>query len=167
MAPKAREPPLSLGDTVSVAVRHFGEDYARERAGSRRWTSEDVRDEGVVQEKASSGKYKVKFSDDGEVHWFSRKLLRLVQRAEAAARAPLQEDSSGGETEDAEAWLIQEDIDDHAVGRPLKQGSYKLPMSKDDGAEDAEDPKGVPETRAKRRRRCTNAEEASANADEQ
>ena len=78
---KARERPLSVGDIVSVAVRHFGEDYARTR-GNGRWASDNIRDEGEVLEK-KDGNVKVKFKD-GEAHWFARKLLRIVERCKEA-----------------------------------------------------------------------------------
>lgn len=50
-----------MGDIVSVAVRHFGEDYARTR-GNGRWASDNIRDEGEVLEK-KDGNVKVKFKD--------------------------------------------------------------------------------------------------------
>lgn len=74
----AREPVLMVGDKVSVAVRHFGEDYARERGGAR-WASDTLRDEGTVLEK-SNGKFLIDFNDDEENRWWARKVLKFVSR---------------------------------------------------------------------------------------
>ena len=48
--------PLRLGDTVSVAVWRFGEDYAKTRVEEGQdWKSEDVRDTGKIVGKDASG----------------------------------------------------------------------------------------------------------------
>ncbi|KAL1523115.1 hypothetical protein AB1Y20_018072 [Prymnesium parvum] len=70
---------LALGDTVSVAVGAFGEEYARSR-GASPWRSEHVRDEGKVIGREGN-KWKVEFSD--AVHLFDRKALWFVCRQEA------------------------------------------------------------------------------------
>ena len=118
-APRApRALPLKVGDKVSVAVRQFGESYARERAG-RRWASDEVRDDGVVVEK-KDGKFVVEFADDSEQHLFARKVLRVVERGAAAAAlapAPVLESSSEDESSGAEQ-------DDDGGG---------MPSSDDDG----------------------------------
>lgn len=85
---------------MSVAVRNFGEEYAKERGG-RQWASDDVRDEGVVVER-KDGKFLVKFSEDGEQHWFARKVLRVVSRA-AAAAAQVQEADTSADEEDSDS----------------------------------------------------------------
>eukprot|EP00965_Chrysotila_dentata_P232313 6198891-Pleurochrysis_carterae.AAC.1 len=51
-AQRARVPQLRVGDTVSVAVRHFGEAYARSRFGQA-WQSDQNRDCGKVTAKAA------------------------------------------------------------------------------------------------------------------
>lgn len=101
---KPRERPLAVGDVISLAVRHFGEEYARTR-DSRRWASDHVRDEGVVEER-KHGNVKVKFKD-GESHWFARKLLLIVSRcSESQSAAPhrivVAEDSSNDSHEELE-----------------------------------------------------------------
>lgn len=120
MPPRAaRALPLKVGDKVSVAVRQFGEEYARERAG-RRWASDEVRDDGVVIER-QDGKYLIKFADDNETHLFARKVLQLVERGAAAALAaapapPVVESSSGegdsSEDEGGRGGLPSSDDDD-------------------------------------------------------
>lgn len=99
--PSTRQPPLKEGDKVSIAVRHFGEQYARDRGGSR-WASETVRDTGVVVEK-NGGKYLIDFNDGENMVWWARSYIRFVERGQAAKRAaPLSsarssdDDSDGG-----------------------------------------------------------------------
>lgn len=114
MPPRAREPPLLIGDIVSVAVRQFGEEYARGRGG-RQWASENVRDEATVMEKHDN-KFLLDFGDGEEKRWWVRRLLRFVRRTasaeeQRARRAALDSDdegSGGGEE--------PEDVDgDHHV----------------------------------------------------
>ena len=83
---KVREPPLRVGDRVSIAVMQFGEEYAKGRAeaedGShRRWSSQELRDEGEVKEK-SDGKFLVEFGSDEDARWWKRDKLRFVRRAD-------------------------------------------------------------------------------------
>lgn len=80
----SREPALMLGDKVSVAVRHFGEEYARERGGAR-WSSDTVRDEALVLEK-SNGKYLLDFTDGEEKRWWARKDIKFVSRDSQRSR---------------------------------------------------------------------------------
>ena len=92
---------LAIGDVVSVAVRQFGEEYARRIAG-RAWASEKQRCEGLVVDKDGAN-WLVEFSDMDEPVALKRHLLELVRRGgEGRARpgdrnAPLQADSSSDE----------------------------------------------------------------------
>lgn len=74
---------IKVGDTVSVAVSAFGEEYARSR-GANPWHSKSVRDEGEVIGRENN-KWKVRFTD-GE-HLFERKALSLVKQREDTAEA--------------------------------------------------------------------------------
>eukprot|EP00965_Chrysotila_dentata_P026817 890079-Pleurochrysis_carterae.AAC.1 len=49
MVPRHRTPAIREGDFVSIAVRHFGEEYAIRRACHRNWGLDTIRDEGTVQ----------------------------------------------------------------------------------------------------------------------
>ena len=84
MPPGTREPPLKEGDRVTIAVRHFGEEYARTRGG-RQWASDSVRDEGIVQGK-QAGKFLVDFDDGEEARWWARRLLRFASRSLGSKR---------------------------------------------------------------------------------
>lgn len=98
MPARPREPPLRERDIVSVAVRQFGEEYARTRGG-RQWASENVRDEGTVIEKHNN-QYLVEFADGEERRWWPRKLLRFVSRsAEGPARPVVHESDDDDESE--------------------------------------------------------------------
>lgn len=100
MPPRPREPPLREGDVVSVAVRHFGEEYARTR-GARQWASENVRDEGTVLEKHNN-QYLVNFGDGEERRWWARRLLRFVSRGsdqQTSRRAAQDSDDEGSGSE--------------------------------------------------------------------
>lgn len=86
----SRAPPLKVGDKVSMAVSHFGEECVRGRA-SCLWALDEVRDDAVVVEE-QDGKYLIKSGDDTETH-FVREELQLFElsadAAPAAAPAPL------------------------------------------------------------------------------
>eukprot|EP00965_Chrysotila_dentata_P262003 6214437-Pleurochrysis_carterae.AAC.2 len=86
MAAAAMTARLKLGDTASAPVGAFGKEYALER-GARPWTSENVRDEGVVVGK--EGLKRLVDFDDGEgAVLLARKTLHFVRRpAEAPAGA--------------------------------------------------------------------------------
>ena len=103
MPPSVREPALRVGDEVSVAVRHFGKEYAQGRCGAR-WASDSVRDSGVVVEK-DGGSYLVDFRDGEEQKWWQRKLLKFVSRSERVPTPVVHEASSseGEDEQDAEA----------------------------------------------------------------
>ena len=111
MPARPREPPLLEGDVVSVAVRQFGEEYARSRGG-RQWASENVRDEGTVVEKHNS-QYLVDFGDGEERRWWARRLLRFVSRngSQAVSRRAAQDSDDEGssgqreEEDDGSEWL--------------------------------------------------------------
>lgn len=95
MAPAARSKPLAIGDTVSVAVRQFGEAYARKVAG-RSWASDRERCEGLLVDR--DGEFcLVEFDDMPEPVRFKRTLLQFVARESAVAGSkdvPLAADSS-------------------------------------------------------------------------
>ena len=95
MAPAARSKPLAIGDTVSVAVRQFGEAYARKVAG-RSWASDRERCEGLLGDR--DGEFcLVEFDDMPEPVRFKRTLLQFVARESAVAGSkdvPLAADSS-------------------------------------------------------------------------
>eukprot|EP00965_Chrysotila_dentata_P085599 2823840-Pleurochrysis_carterae.AAC.1 len=77
---------LKLGDTVSAPVGAFGKKYAIER-GARPWTSENMRDEGVVVGKEGS-KWLVDFDDGEGAVLLATKALHFVRRpADAPAGA--------------------------------------------------------------------------------
>lgn len=88
MPPSTREPALRVGDEVSVAVRHFGQEYAR---GQWR-ASNNVRDTGVVVER--NGLYLVDFRDGEDGRWWQRKLFMFVSRSEQAPTAVVHQASS-------------------------------------------------------------------------
>lgn len=103
MAP-AKQRALAVGDIVSVAVRHFGKDYAQKIAG-RRWASEKQRCEGMVVDKDGDC-WAVEFSDMQEPIKLKRHLLAFVRRDDVPAQpgdkdAALDVDSSADE-EDAQ-----------------------------------------------------------------
>ena len=81
---RVREPALRIGDVVTVAVRFFGETYAREKAAKEprrvQWNSDTLRDSGTVREKASDGQLLLDFDDDEELRWWARKLCRFDSR---------------------------------------------------------------------------------------
>ncbi|KAL1530775.1 hypothetical protein AB1Y20_001673 [Prymnesium parvum] len=116
---------LALGDTVSVAVGAFGEEYARSR-GASPWRSEHVRDEGKVIGREGN-KWKVEFSD--AVHLFDRKALWFVCRQEAGdtqtvgrRRAFAREaEDSEDEQHDGEAEADSSD-EDTGPGAPEHEG---------------------------------------------
>eukprot|EP00965_Chrysotila_dentata_P122187 4039697-Pleurochrysis_carterae.AAC.2 len=69
---------LKVGDVVSAAVGAFGEEYARFR-GARPWTTEEVRDDGVVTSK-SGNLWLVDFNDGNGTVGLARKALHFVSR---------------------------------------------------------------------------------------
>ena len=71
---------LKVGDSVSVAVKCFGAEYAKSHGG-RQWQSEAIRDEGVVKGKDGAGDWLVDFGDGAEVKAWKRKILRFEARA--------------------------------------------------------------------------------------
>ena len=107
--PSTRQPPLKVGDKVSVAVRHFGEEYARARGGAR-WASEALRDPAVVVDK-HGGKYLLDFDDEDEKRWWARSYIRFVERAEtsrsrgasSSAQSPVKDTNTDSEESDEEA----------------------------------------------------------------
>lgn len=76
---------LKVGDRVSVAVRHFGEEYAKGR-GARPWTTESVHDEGKIVGRQDS-KWKVNFETDDAEHIFKREDIAFLGRDEQPQRA--------------------------------------------------------------------------------
>ena len=125
MPPKAREPALREGDTVSLACYQFGEAYARAQAAAsvRRcvWNSDTLRCEGVVKERATDGQVLVDFGGDEEPRWFMRRLLRFVSRPEGAAaarqivvHADSEPDSDEAESDDEEGDSSGEDEEEDA-----------------------------------------------------
>eukprot|EP00965_Chrysotila_dentata_P242792 6205053-Pleurochrysis_carterae.AAC.1 len=90
-AHRAREPKLRVGDTVPVAVRHFGEAYAKSLYG-RSWQSDEHRDVGTVVGRAED-RWLVDFNDEGEVIAWERFKLRFVSRPEAAPGVVLEDES--------------------------------------------------------------------------
>eukprot|EP00965_Chrysotila_dentata_P030293 1008265-Pleurochrysis_carterae.AAC.1 len=66
---------LKLGDVVSAAVGVFGEAYARSR-GATPWTSEFVRDEGIVVGKEGN-LWLVGFDDGNGGVQLARKALKF------------------------------------------------------------------------------------------
>ena len=85
----ARAKALREGDRVSVAVRHFGKEYAVSRGG-RHWASDKVRDAGFVVEKQDN-QFLVDFSDGEEKRWWARKLLVFEGRDSEPEREVRQE----------------------------------------------------------------------------
>lgn len=121
---------LSIGDTVTVAVGAFGQEYALSR-GARPWRTESVRDEGVVVERSHGNKWAVRFAD-GQTHAFERKALALVARGAEHAGRPGRPTRGVSDDEDEER-LVQrtpeqpmvDSSDDEAgapVGRPDHDG---------------------------------------------
>jgi hypothetical protein len=78
MPPVIRGPALKIGDRVSIAVRHFGIEYAKERGG-RAYASDNVRDEGCITA-IEDNRYLVDFGQDEDPAWWPRKSLRFVSR---------------------------------------------------------------------------------------
>jgi hypothetical protein len=98
MAPAARGKLLAIGDTVSVAVRQFGEAYARRVAG-RAWASDRERCEGLLVDRDGDC-WLVEFDDMPEPVKFKRNLLQFVARESSVAGSradPLPADSSEDE----------------------------------------------------------------------
>lgn len=116
MPPRRREPPLQIGDRVSVAVRFFGESYARDRARNEErrvaWNSDSLRDTGTVVERAQDGQVLVDFNDGEENRWWQRKVVRFVSRTERT-RTVRQRcvSSSDNESDTSEENAEQEDVD--------------------------------------------------------
>lgn len=119
---------LAEGDTVSVAVGAFGQSYAESR-GARPWTTESVRDMGVVVGR-DGNKWLVKFSD-GQ-HKFERRALSLEQRAREGQPAPRagssrsapivhsddEEQSEEGAGGAPEPQVDSSEDEDYGVGQP-------------------------------------------------
>ncbi|KAL1508654.1 hypothetical protein AB1Y20_004750 [Prymnesium parvum] len=116
--------PPSVGDRVSVPVRAFGEEYARQRAAQHpsrvAWSSDALRDEGVVRDKSSDGKFLVYFNDDQEPVWSARKALQFVSRGDAPTRRRVvAEASSDDEDDDAPAADFDDDDAEERSGGHL------------------------------------------------
>ena len=100
MAPPSRQRALAVGDTVSVALRHFGREYAQNVAGSQ-WASEKQRCTGMVVDKDGDA-WLVEFEDMEEPVKLKRSLLHFEAREDVPARpgergAALDADSSAEE----------------------------------------------------------------------
>ena len=134
-----RQVALRVGDRVSVAVKAFGEAYAKERAG-RRWQNTDNRDTGVVKGKDEAGDWVVDFLDDEEAKGWKRKMLRFESREETPARPGATRatavDRTGGDSsadegaaaEDGGAALDSSD-EDEGVGEPVHDGADVEPVA--------------------------------------
>lgn len=111
MAPKSREPALRVDDTVSVAVRSFGEEYARSRAAGtgQNWASDNLRDEGKVIEISQDRQYLVDFGDGEERNWWQRKNLRFVTRPETSRKRRRVNVNDSGSEQGAESNSEQEE----------------------------------------------------------
>ena len=92
-----RLPAVEVGDKVSVAVREFGEEYARERGGEE-WESDNIRDEGRVLKKRS-GKFFLDFDDDEPKRWWQRKSLRVVEKSTPPRREVVMEEGDSSEVD--------------------------------------------------------------------
>eukprot|EP00965_Chrysotila_dentata_P047554 1577068-Pleurochrysis_carterae.AAC.1 len=90
-AHRAREPKLCVGETVSVAVRHFGKAYGKSLYG-RACQSDKHRGAGTVVSRAEH-RWLVDFNDEGEVIAWERFKLRLVSRPEAAPGMVMEDES--------------------------------------------------------------------------
>ena len=133
MAPASAAPPprrnLRPGDIVSVAARHFGEDYAKKTFG-RNWASERSRFEGLVEERGErDATWRIKFDDLPEPVTLARKLLHLERAVSSAAdaqpgsrQAPVARDSS------------DEEGDESANGNSRRQQQQRLA---DDSSDDS------------------------------
>lgn len=124
---------LAVGDTVSVAVGVFGEEYARSR-GASPWFSEAVRDNGVIIGRDGQ-KWRMRFADG--VYSFERKALVLEKKAamavegagthRAAARETRASDSDEEEPDDNAAAQAQQPVldssdEDIGPGAPEHEG---------------------------------------------
>ena len=84
MPGRTREPPHRIGDEVSVAVRCFGEEYARTR-GDRQWASDNVRDKGTVILLAPN-KITIDFKDGQPPKEWKRNQVRFKARSNPGQR---------------------------------------------------------------------------------
>mmetsp|Transcript_10818 Transcript_10818/g.23046 ORF Transcript_10818/g.23046 Transcript_10818/m.23046 type:complete len:236 (+) Transcript_10818:424-1131(+) len=88
---RVREPKVRVGDTVSVAVRHFGEAYAKSLHG-RSWQSDEHMDSGTVTGQAVD-RWLVDFLDEGEIITWERFKLQFVSRPESALGVQIEDES--------------------------------------------------------------------------
>eukprot|EP00965_Chrysotila_dentata_P092739 3061517-Pleurochrysis_carterae.AAC.1 len=101
MVPRHRAPAFRECDIVSIAVRHFGKEYAISRAGARSWATDSLRNEGSVTGRAQADDYVIYFADGGEARNLKRSLIHFMRRPERQLHV-VQHDSSdaGGPMEE-------------------------------------------------------------------
>lgn len=114
---------------MSVAVRHFGEDYAKRVAG-RQWSSDRKRCEGILKEKVGADAWKVSFPDMAEPVTLKRKLLELERRGARPGPA------DGSRTAPREA---EGDSSDEEGGAEPEQGAQAAMHDSSDGSDLSED----------------------------
>lgn len=151
MAPaRRRQQALANGDTVSIAVRHLGEDYARSVAGAA-WASDRHRCEGTVVDKQDNY-WVVAFDDMEETISLRRNQLEFVRRPDDDdQRRYVDRDSSDSSEEEAGAPPVQVQRGQRAVrGRIAARAAAAALFDSSDGesiaaqdsADDADDADG-------------------------
>ena len=128
--PPAAAKQLKIGDFVSVQIRCFGDDYAKEKAGDR-WNHEDERDRGVTTGK-DSDRWIVDFQDGEEPKPWKRSVLRFESRASERA---------GGQRSTAITATNQDSSDDEDGAAAVRA---EAPME-DSSDDDDDSPLDMPE----------------------
>ena len=108
---------LKIGDAVSVQIRCFGDQYAKDKAGDR-WNHEDERDHGLVTARDGS-RWCVDFQDGEAVKPWKRSMLRFELRATdrpggRRASALTHDDSSSDDEQAAAAVRAEAPQEDDA-----------------------------------------------------